>query len=343
MKHPSIAIITDLHLRSDYYPGFLEKQVETLLLLLAKKRHSHVVINGDIFEKRNPRAEELMAFDYLLNNIKSEVIINRGNHDTLRKDGSSDTILSLYDGKAKVIQDTESVQIGSHTFDFIPHYEDDAQIIAALKKNPANPVFGHFGFQGCASNSTYMYASDVKLTHLKKHPYVFLGHIHKPQVFGKTVYIMGTQYTVTFGEANAQKYFHEVICHPDRLEIIKTPINHGIKHLSCNIHELDDTLKHHNPKSFFTLLRVKIDKLDAHVEDTLKEKIYSQYAIKHLELVFDDILPKFDSGFQRKSSILSLDDAVIEDYVENSRTVFSKSELFAGLELIKGKNSNEVE
>ena len=101
-KTSKVVILTDLHLRADYLPGFLERQVETLLHLANRNPCSHVVINGDVFERRNPRSEELLAFGYLLDNIKCKnIIVNRGNHDTLRKDGTSETILSLFSEKAQ--------------------------------------------------------------------------------------------------------------------------------------------------------------------------------------------------------------------------------------------------
>ena len=76
-----VVILTDLHLRSDYMPGFLDKQVETLLYYANRKPCSHVVINGDVFERRNPTGEELLAFHRLLDGIKcTNIIVNRGNH-----------------------------------------------------------------------------------------------------------------------------------------------------------------------------------------------------------------------------------------------------------------------
>ena len=182
-KPAKVVILTDLHLRADYFPGFLDAQVETLLHLANRKPCSHVVINGDVFERRNPRSEELLAFGYLLDNIDCKnIIVNRGNHDTLRKDGTSDTILSLFSEKAHIVKDTETIRIGTVDFDFIPHYEDEDRIIADLKKTK-NPVFGHFGFDGCVSNGAYAYEARVKRWHFKKKPFAFLGHIHKPKIY----------------------------------------------------------------------------------------------------------------------------------------------------------------
>jgi len=333
-KPAKVVILTDLHLRADYFPGFLDAQVETLLHLANRKPCSHVVINGDVFERRNPRSEELLAFGYLLDNIDCKnIIVNRGNHDTLRKDGTSDTILSLFSEKARIVKDTETIRIGTVDFDFIPHYEDEDRIIADLKKTK-NPVFGHFGFDGCVSNGAYAYEARVKRWHFKKKPFAFLGHIHKPKIYDNVV-ILGTAYSNTFGEANAQKFVHELVIRDQDIELIKKPIGRGIKHIVGTIDEIPELDKKHNFKDFYTILRVKMDKLDSYTEQRLKEEIFAAYPIQSLELVFEDVLPKFESGYIPKNRIFSLDDKVIDEYINASDSVFSKKELMAGLKEVK--------
>lgn len=334
LKTSKVVILTDLHLRADYFPGFLDAQVETLLYLANRKPCSHVVINGDVFERRNPRSEELLAFGYLLDNIKCKnIIVNRGNHDTLRKDGTSDTILSLFSEKARIVKDTETIRIGEVDFDFIPHYEDEDRIIADLKKNK-NPVFGHFGFDGCVSNGSYAYEARVKRWHFRGKPFAFLGHIHKPRTYDNVV-ILGTAYSNTFGEANAQKFVHELVIRDQEIELIKKPIGRGIKHIVGTIDEIPELAKKHKFEDFYTILRVKMDKLDSYTEQRLKDEIFATYPIQSLELVFEDVLPKFESGYIPKNRIFSLDDKVIDDYINASDTVFSKKELMAGLTEIK--------
>lgn len=329
-----VVILTDLHLRADYFPGFLDRQVETLLHLANRKRCDYVVINGDVFERRNPRSEELLAFGYLLDNIKCKnIIVNRGNHDTLRKDGTSDTILSLFSEKARIVKDTETIRLGEIDFDFIPHYEDEDIIIADLKKNK-NPVFGHFGFDGCVSNGHYAYEARVKQWHFKKKPYAFLGHIHKPKIYGNVV-IMGTAYSNTFGEANATKFVHELVLRGQEIELIKKPIGKGIKHIVGTIDEIPDLAKKHKFEDFFTILRVKMDKLDSYTEQRLRDEIFAEYPIQSLELVFEDVLPKFESGYIPKNRIFSLDDKVIDEYINASDTIFDKKDILKALKEIK--------
>jgi len=329
-----VVILTDLHLRSDYMPGFLDAQVETLLHYANRKPCSHVVINGDVFERRNPTGEELLAFRKVLDGIKcNNIIVNRGNHDTLRKDGSSETVLSLFSDKAKIITDTETVRIGTIDFDFIPHYEDEDRIIQDLKKTN-NPVFGHFGFDGCVSNGHYAYEARVKKWHFKKKPFGFLGHIHKPQIYNNVV-IMGTPYSNTFGEANAQKFIHELVIRDQEIELVKKPIDRGIKHIVGTVDQLPALAKKHRFDSFYTILRVKLDKLDSYTEEQLRDKLFAQYPIKHLELVFEDVLPKFESGYVPENRIFSLDESVINQYISESDTVFSREDIMGALEEIR--------
>jgi DNA repair exonuclease SbcCD nuclease subunit len=329
-KTSRVVILTDLHLRSDYMPGFLETQIETLVDLANRKPCTHVVINGDVFERRNPRSEELLAFRQILESIKCKnIIVNRGNHDTLRKDGTSDTVLTLFSDLAHIVKDTETIRIGDIDFDFIPHYEDEDKIIQDLKKTN-NPVFGHFGFDGCVSNGHYAYEARVKRWHFKKKPYAFLGHIHKPKIYDNVV-ILGTQYSNTFGEANAQKYVHELIIRGKEIEMVRKPMGKGIKHVVGTIDEIPELATKHKFEDFFTILRVKMDKLDTYTEDRLKEEIFAKYPIQHLELVFEDVMPKFESSYSPKKQIFTLDDSIINQYIEESDTIFSKNDLLKAL------------
>ena len=133
-KTHRVVILTDTHFRSDYIPGFLRQQIETLVRLVNKKPPDSVVICGDVFHKRNPGGDELLALQEVLSRFKcKDVYILRGNHDTIHKDGTSDTTLSLFSEQAKIITDTETVRIGSVVFDFVPHYEDEDKIVSEVR------------------------------------------------------------------------------------------------------------------------------------------------------------------------------------------------------------------
>ena len=327
-------LLTDLHLRSDYVPGYMEKQMETLTRLVNQKPADVVIINGDIFHKRNPRGAELLAFRRLLESFKcSKIIINRGNHDTVAKDGSTDTTLSLYRDIATVVADTETIRVGSANFDFIPHYESEQKIIKEVKASK-NHIFGHFGYDGCVANGNYKYDSYLKPSHFPKNKLVFLGHIHKPQQ-KNNLYILGTQYSTSFGEANAQKYIHELIIRDGNVEVVKKPIEFGIRHIMSKIDELPLLSSRLRFDSFFTILRLKLDYLDSSTEQALRDDVLDKYPINHLEFAFDDILPKFDSSYKPSGDVFAIDDDIISKYLNEAETVFSKKELLSALEEIR--------
>ena len=329
-KTSRIVLLTDLHLRSDYIPGFLEKQVETLVRLVNKKPPDHVVILGDVFQRRNPRGEELLAFDSILSQLKCrDIYVLRGNHDTIKKDGSTRSTLSLFSDKAKIIETSETVHIAGVDFDFIPHYEDERDIVRFLKKSK-NIVFGHFGFDGCVSNGNYAYESYVKKRHFKD-KLAFLGHIHKPKVY-KKVYILGTQYSNTYGEANTEKFLHELLIRNGVVEVIRKPIQFGIRHFVGTPDAIEGLNKQFGFSRYFSMLRVKLDNLDSYTENSLHEQISSKYDLAHVEVSFDDILPKYSSSYKPSNNVVSLGDDLIEKYVAGSNSVFTKEEIYEALD-----------
>ena len=328
-------LLTDLHLRSDYLPGYLDAQLETLTRLVSRNPPDSFIINGDIFHKRNPRGAELLAFRRLLEGFHTKKIyINRGNHDTIAKDGSTETTLSLFSDIATVFSETSTVRIGTADFDFIPHYEDERTIVRALKQS-TNHVFGHWGFDGCVANGAYEYESYIKKSHIGTKRFCFLGHIHKPKQYGKNIFVLGTQYSTSFGEANAQKFIHELLVRDGVVEVVRKPIDFGIRHIATSLETLDDYASRFKFPNFYTILRVKLDSLDAGCEQELTKKLASKHSVKHLEVVFGDVLPKYEASHVDYDELLTLDQKVIDEYIDNSNTIFSKPELLAALEEIK--------
>lgn len=80
---------------------------------------------------------------------------------------------------------------------------------------------------------------------------------------------------------------------------------------------------------------MKVDKLDSYTENKLREEIFAQYPIQHLELVFEDVLPKIESSYSPKGEVFTLDDKVINQYIAESETIFKKDELLEALKEIR--------
>lgn len=331
-----IALLTDLHLRHDLEYGYLEAQKETLIRLVNKKKTDVVIINGDLFHRRNPKGKELLALHDLLDKLNcKKIYINRGNHDTLSKDGTLDSVLSLFESeKVHVIIDDEVIDIYGQPFHFIPHYEDESLIIEKIKSTDY-PVFGHFGFDGSVSHNGYPYDSYIKKKHFGDR-LAFLGHIHHPKKYGDNIFMLGTQYSTTFGESNSQKYFHEIIMSDEIMEVYRTPIEFGIRHITCTLDEVHKLNGKYKYNDFYTLMKVKVDSIDAFAEESIKKDILSKYNLANLEIVFESVLPKSGSQNQLMTgSVLALNDDLIEEYVDKSKTIFHKEDLLDCLKEIR--------
>ena len=55
----------------------------------------------------------------------------------------------------------------------------------------------------------------------------------------------------------------------------------------------------------------------------------------HLEVVFDDVLPKLTSNYSKEGKLITIDDDIINKYLDESDVVFSKEELLDGLTSIQ--------
>lgn len=333
MSSRRITVLTDLHLRSDSLPGFLQKQVETAERIANFKKSDAIILNGDIFHHRNPRSEEILAFRDLLNSFNcKEVFVNRGNHDTLRKDGSSETILRVFSDLAEIIVDSRTVEVAGIPIDFIPHYEDEDRIISDIKSCNSKIMFGHFGYNRCVRQGGSFFKSKIRKEHMKS--LTFLGHIHSPKDNGN-IYIIGTPYSSSFHEANQKKKTCDIIVYGDEIEVTRRPIEFGIKHISTRIDTIEQDNVKFGFKNFFTVLRVKLDKLDAFAVRQIKDDILDKYSVRHLEFDFDNILPKMPSRLCNVPTMVAVDDNVIDEYIKSSNTIFENEELWDGLKEIR--------
>ena len=326
----TILILTDIHLRSDYVVGYLDKQIETLTKLVNNKKPNAVVINGDIFHKRNPRGPELLAFKQLLTGLKTkQIIINRGNHDTISKSDATATVLSLFaDERIKIVEHTEVVHICGVDLLFVPHYEDEKRILDGIKSHKDIPIFGHWGFQGCVASRGRQYESLINLHHLDDR-YVFLGHLHTPQVFKDKVFICGTQYSVSFGESNQDKYLHEIIIHDRQIHSISRKlINFGIRHITGTIAQLDDLMTKFPTSQYFVLARMELDKLDSSFESKIYQDFMTKHSPNHFEFSIKPILMAPQGNTTMTQTLFGQNiEELIQKYVGSSQSVFSQEEL----------------
>lgn len=325
-NYKEAVIITDLHLRDDIHPKYLDAQLATLKRIVTSKKYDCVLILGDIFEHRTSKSIVLIKFYEFLKSIKTgRIIILRGNHDTVSKTNTTETILSMYDNVAEIVDDVSDISIFKTPCTFIPHFEDD-QILAKAVSKTKNLVFGHFGIHGMVTNGGYVYESVLKPSDFNNRG--ILGHIHAHKIYENKVHIVGNQYTVNFGEANQEKYYYELKFYNNgEVDIFPKKVKFGIKHLNVNMENIHKIYKKFNIKDFFTLLRVNIDELDMFKEREIRNELNKKYHYDLLDLRFDNILDKNSSKFYTNKKLFSINEGILEDYIQQNESTFSKNEL----------------
>lgn len=343
-----LTVITDLHLRSDYVKGYLEAQVATLKQIIKIENPHAIVINGDIFHRRNPTAKELLAFHDLLSCFGGLIMVNRGNHDTVFKNiNSESTVLSLFEGMVeyrRIFSNSDAQVINKDlSLYFIPHYDSEDKIIEEIKKAPKDSIlFGHFGVDGCQVNSGRRFNSYIKKEMFDKFKFAFLGHIHTPQKVTDNLYILGTQYSTMFGDFNPKKYYYNIVQTSEGINIYPKEMTFGIKHLVAEPDEIEKLLTIYDPKSYFILLRILLNKFDSGTEQTIKSAVMSKYPVAHIEFAvkdtFDYKAAISSSLYTKTSSVRTID--MVDRYLDEvPDEIFSKFDLLGFFQgLVEEKN-----
>jgi DNA repair exonuclease SbcCD nuclease subunit len=197
----------------------------------------HIIITGDIFEEPKPHHSLVVAFiDWLKKCESNDVFVHiiAGNHDLLRS-GSFYTspldIISISElEKCRIYKDIETFYVNNVSFTMLPFRDRKSYIstsnqeAAALLKQSIDyemfeiPIFctkvcvGHLAVEGSifvgdevddVSNEIFCSTSM-----LEGFDYVWMGHVHSPQVMRKSPLIshIGSMDISNFGEQDQQKH-----------------------------------------------------------------------------------------------------------------------------------------
>ena len=339
----TLLVIGDTHL-SDKYPGYLDAQIKFLSELIYRYVPSEagaVLFLGDVFNDRSPKPNVLLALQGLIKQIPCHVGILRGNHDSQTKADDGITALSLFSGShVKVIREYEAF----NNLHFIPHYESDSVIIDILKTIPPDDsiVFGHFGYSGCMG-SVAEYEFTIPLGII---PTAILGHIHYYKK-EQGVTILGTPYSTDFNEAGKTSYV-ALVHRPKSSEGIKRAFTIDLRnteeipqprHLVSTYEELHLHKDFLRDSKDFVLLRVLIDPLSDANSPEIIRSIINDYKVKWVEIKFKSFISdrvKEDlSSFRPKREIVTINDQVLEDYVEANNAGLTKEDLMNGLKDIR--------
>ena len=348
----STLLLTDLHLSNKSFKGtsLLECQTDCLIDIIEEEAPEEIIIMGDIFMQRKPSPSSLLALDKILNVARTyahRIVIMRGNHDSETKADDGVTALSLftraegneYDGLANL----GGVKIITHTTTedymkrvYIPHYEDQSTILQALREVPKGfIIFGHFGFVGCL-NSIGDKDFNIPLKEFNNRTY--LGHIHKHFTDWNgdhSITVVGTPYTTNFGEEGKSCYYGIDPKNDDNY--IFKEVMSGPRHLVINYKDLAENFESYkdmiNNSKKSTLLRINIEK-----DDKVDDHLLSQLDLIYLDFRFsplEESVHQDQSEYQPVRELFSVNDQIIEDYVDKQNTSLDKEEIMWGLDLLK--------
>jgi predicted phosphodiesterase len=325
-------LITDIHLNAKT-PGLLEAQVKCLTKLFRTEEYTDVIIMGDVFMHRKPTPSELLAFRSILDSIPEvPVVVIRGNHDSETKADDGVTALSVFDSL--------DVHVVTHTYTdklkkrvYIPHYEDEKIIKRNLSEVPKGyVVFGHFGFGGCLNSAG---DADFSLPLSAFYNTTFLGHIHKfdqraqaVQGSVETITVLGTPYTINFGEVGQEKYYALL----EETKVTFRSLTHGPRHLVYAAKDLESNLEHINDPTWFTMLRVTVD-ADHHPIP------YDKLSVASVDVKYNPVFNEENvSDYKPERDLFSINEVIIEDYVDAANSTISKELLMGGYRLLKDED-----
>jgi len=340
-------VITDLHL-SNKIAGLLNAQVECITKICADSQPDDIVIMGDVFMNRRPSPSELLGFKQILDFVSSHssVTVLRGNHDSETKADDGITALSLYENSFT------DVTIIKHTTEdsftrrvYIPHYENQETIKKALDEVPEGyRVFGHFGYRGCLNSAG---DADFSLRLSDFRTPSLLGHIHR-HVQKDNVTILGTPYTTNFGECGNDNYYAIIDDGGPRTkkntgwvnangltEVVEyKKVTHGPRHVLLkykSIKDDPDLIEFLNDDNYFTLLRILRDRED---EELLLEDINVASIDIKWNPSSDEVLED-SSSYSPSRDLFSINEVILEDYVNSVQTSLTKEQIMTGYSLLK--------
>jgi predicted phosphodiesterase len=318
-------LITDLHF-TDKPAGLLAAQKKCILTLLEAEKYDDVIIMGDLMMHRKPTPSVMLALKEVVDFCRTKdkpVTIIRGNHDSENKSDDGVTALSVFDYHAKVVTQTWYDLKTKRAF--IPHYEDEDRIKKDLAGVPKGySVFGHFGYSG-ALNSAGDADFDLKPSNFRNRS--FLGHVHG-YVKKDNITVLGTPYTTNFGECHYDHFY--AILTKTRTTLKK--LDHGPRHLLYKAQDLEDNLDHINDPKWFTLLRVLVD-ADHHPIPYDKLNVEG-IDVKYLPVFNEDEI----SSYEPERDLFTINEVIIEDYVEAANSTIPKEILMQGYRLLRDED-----
>tara|TARA_R110000782_G_scaffold102791_5_gene190180 strand:+ start:14134 stop:15144 length:1011 start_codon:yes stop_codon:yes gene_type:complete len=332
-------VIGDIHL-DDKTHGLLKAQIECIKDIIRKVECYRVIFLGDVFMHRKPSPSVLLALQNILGACEfKEVVILRGNHDSETKADDGVTALSVFENfdynqaTTRVITHTwidhENKQV------FIPHYESEETIKEALVQVPRGYfVFGHFGYRGCL-NSAGDCDSTIRLEDFTSP--AILGHIHRfncdSNGNGGDVVTLGTPYTTNFGEAGKENYYLTFGSEKGERKSLQThTVKSGPRHLIFNAKDIEANIEEINDPAYFTMLRVQVDADHVPIP-------YDKLNVASVDVIYNPVFNEEElSTFSPERNLFSINEVIIEDYVDGANSIIPKETLMKGYRELKDED-----
>jgi len=309
----------------------LEAQMDCILQIIIHEMPEEVLILGDVFMKRKPSPSVLLTLKYIVDELQAMGIpltLLRGNHDSETKADNGITALSLFNYHANVVCHTQTQHLEKRVF--IPHYENDNRITAALEEVPEGyTVFGHFGYFGSLNS---MGDADFTIDTSRFRNTSYLGHIHRfhRRKIGEIMLtVLGTPYTTNFTEAGKDSYY--AILDGEDVEF-KSPA-WGPKHIVIDKDSFDE--KELLESGYFKVVRVCVGNLSDDENHLIAKEFLDKYPIDCLEIRYlPPVSEDSENFYDPQNQLFSLSRDMLSEYVENSTINIEKDYLLSGLNLI---------
>lgn len=337
-------VIGDTHFNNSY-PGYLESQIESCYKMVSKAKPKYIVFLGDIYHHRKPSPEVIVGVNGLFNRLAlvpglTKIYILRGNHDSANRSDDGLTVLSTLQGPSRKVDLVDQTKF-DHDLNFllIPHYEDEKIIRESLDfaEDENTIVFGHFGFEGCM-NSTGFFDFDLQKEDFKNR--TILGHIHAYSKHGD-ITVLGTPWSTNFGECDQIHYTGMLERAEDGSwgDLELQQVEHSPRHYVVQEDSLEPMGDDIADPRFFTILRIVVSNFTEQNYAELKAVCKEKYNAKHVDIKFQPILDKKLSnrlsGYNPNTPVASIDDDIVNKYIEEQSTTIPMEELRDGLDIIK--------
>lgn len=211
----------DLHLSDRIVNGRSRLEVgERLLLdigaLAVHHNVSHVVINGDLWDKKHGTPRAVLRVIYrCLKHMKYKMGLKvhwvRGNHETPDNSDCTDSMMQLFGEVCHAVIRPSILDLPDTRIFFLPWYPaqqfikhaQDLAVKARGKRDKRQVLFAHVGLrEGRISPSNIQLPQRVSMTHLYPNFYdlVLLGDYHSHQMLSDSVGYMGAPIPHLFGD-----------------------------------------------------------------------------------------------------------------------------------------------